>query len=284
MAQRKGLGKGLGALLPQKPLVTEPPRTVAVELLEPNPSQPRKTFDESLLNELACSIKEHGVVQPLLVKSKGDGYMIIAGERRWRASKLAGIKEVPVHVFEGDEKSILEISLVENIQREDLSPLEVATTLKDLMDQFGFTQEEVGKKVGWSRSAVANKTRLLNLPEQIQERLKKQEISEGHARVLLSVENEDIMCSLANDCSLKSWSVRELEQRINEMSNSDPSPKKRGNTPDWSIGLAEKFGLSIATTGRGRKMKLSISGLSKKQIERLGEILQREQNVLFPGK
>lgn len=284
MAQRKGLGKGLGALLPQKPLATEPPRFIPIESLKPNPSQPRKAFNEDLLNELASSIKEHGVVQPLLVKQEETGYMIIAGERRWRASQMAGLKELPIHVFKGDDKSIVEVALVENIQREDLSPLEVANTLKELMEQLGLTQEEVGQKVGWSRSAVANKTRLLNLPEQIQAKLREQSISEGHARALLAVENEGIMCSLAEDCAHKNWSVRELEQRINEMSSSESRPKKRGNTPDWSLDLARKFGVSIATTGRGRKMKLSISGLNKKQIEKLGEVLQREQDELFPRK
>ena len=193
---KKGLGRGLGALLDASAVVettTEAERDVKkikITQIEPNKTQPRTAFDEEKIEELAESIREYGLIQPIVVKLNKNGfYTIIAGERRWRASRLAGLKEVPAVIKEVSEQTEKEITLIENIQREDLNALEEAAGIKELMDEYGLTQDEVAKKIGRSRPAVANILRLLNLPPEIQEMVKKEEISQGHARALLSLEN-----------------------------------------------------------------------------------------------
>ncbi|EFC90990.1 parB-like partition protein [Dethiosulfovibrio peptidovorans DSM 11002] len=282
MAQRRSLGKGLDALLP-KDVTPSIPKTLPVKELKPNPDQPRKDFDEEGIRELAASIKVHGILQPLLVTKKDGGYMIVAGERRWRAAREAGIKDVPVHLFDGDDGAILEVSLVENVQREDLSPVEVAMSLKELMDRFSLSQDNLAEKVGWSRPAVANKLRLLKLPTEVLGLISEGALSERHGRALLSLDTIESTIKMGKAAAEKGWTVRELERKIAESTEEIPQEKRKKRTPSWGDDLSP-YDVGVSMTGRGNKMKLILSGLNKVQIERIGEILSRESDRLFPGK
>jgi ParB family chromosome partitioning protein len=282
MAQRRSLGKGLDALLP-KDVTPSIPKTLPVKELKPNPDQPRKEFDEEGISELATSIKIHGILQPLLVTKKDGGYMIVAGERRWRAAKEAGVNEVPVHLFDGDDGAIMEVSLVENVQREDLSPVEVAMSLKELMDRFSLSQDNLAEKVGWSRPAVANKLRLLKLPTEVLGLISEGALSERHGRALLSLDTAESTIKMGKVAAEKGWTVRELERKIVESTEKLAKERRKKRTPSWGNDLSS-YDVGVSMTGRGNNMKLILSGLSKDQIERIGEILSRERDRLFPGK
>ena len=209
-----GLGKGLNAIFIENDSETEGGTvTLKISEIEPNRTQPRKEFDEQALSELAESISQHGLLQPLLVRPLTlGGYQIVAGERRYRASRMAGLTEVPVIIKELTDTETMEIALIENLQREDLSPVEEALGYKALIDEHGFSQEEVAKSVGKSRPAVANALRLLKLPDNIMEYLKDGKISAGHARALLTLENEELMTELADEIVAKDLSVRQVEK------------------------------------------------------------------------
>ena len=212
-----GLGRGLDAIFIDNSVDDSGNVTMLrVSEIEPNPDQPRREFDPEALSQLADSIATHGLIQPIVVRSAGtDGlYQIIAGERRWRASKMAGLTEIPVIVKELDDSKAAQVALIENIQREDLNPIEEAAGYKSLMDDYSMTQEEVAKQVGKSRSAVANSTRLLDLPDGVKDLVKNGQLSAGHAKVLLSVHDEDEMVRLALNAVAKSLSVRETEKAI----------------------------------------------------------------------
>ncbi len=212
-----GLGRGLDAIFIDNSVDDSGNVTMLrVSEIEPNPDQPRREFDPEALSQLADSIATHGLIQPIVVRSAGtDGlYQIIAGERRWRASKMAGLTEIPVIVKELDDSKAAQVALIENIQREDLNPIEEAAGYKSLMDDYSMTQEEVAKQVGKSRSAVANSTRLLDLPDGVKDLVKSGQLSAGHAKVLLSVHDEDEMVRLALNAVAKSLSVRETEKAI----------------------------------------------------------------------
>ena len=212
-----GLGRGLDAIFIDNSVDDSGNVTMLrVSEIEPNPDQPRREFDPEALSQLADSIATHGLIQPIVVRSAGtDGlYQIIAGERRWRASKMAGLTEIPVIVKELDDSKAAQVALIENIQREDLNPIEEAAGYKSLMDDYSMTQEEVAKQVGKSRSAVANSTRLLDLPDGVKDLVKNGQLSAGHAKVLLSVHDEDEMVKLALTAVAKSLSVRETEKAI----------------------------------------------------------------------
>lgn len=219
MAKNKntGLGRGLDAIFIDNSVEDSGNVTMLrISEIEPNPDQPRREFDPEALSQLADSIATHGLIQPIVVRSAGtDGlYQIIAGERRWRASKMAGLTEIPVIVKELDDSKAAQVALIENIQREDLNPIEEAAGYRSLMDEYSMTQEEVAKQVGKSRSAVANSTRLLDLPDGVKELVKTGQLSAGHAKVLLSVHDEDEMVRLALNTVSKSLSVRETEKAI----------------------------------------------------------------------
>ncbi len=209
-----GLGKGLNAIFIENDSETEGGTvTLKISEIEPNRTQPRKEFDEQALSELAESISQHGLLQPLLVRPLTlGGYQIVAGERRYRASRMAGLTEVPVIIKELTDTETMEIALIENLQREDLSPVEEALGYKALIDEHGFSQEEVAKSVGKSRPAVANALRLLKLPDNIMEYLKDGKISAGHARALLTLEDEELMTELADEIVAKDLSVRQVEK------------------------------------------------------------------------
>ena len=230
-----GLGKGFGDIFLENSSEDNSYCYVKISEVEPNKEQPRKNFDAESLSELADSIKNYGVLQPLLVKpiQGSDSYSIVAGERRWRAARLAGLKEVPVIIREITPKEQSEIALIENLQREDLSPLEEAFGYKSLIETYSLTQEEVSKSVGKSRSAVTNSLRLLSLPKEVQESLKKGDITVGHARTLLSLSSDEQMVKVCSIVIEKKLSVRELENLCKKLNaSSQKKAKKKSKTKD----------------------------------------------------
>ena len=240
MTKKRGLGKGLGALIPgaaspkpASPEVQAGAIEIPVDQISPNPHQPRQTIDQEKLQELANSIIEHGLIQPLVVTQVGTAYQLIAGERRWRASRLAGLKTVPVIIKESSPQQMLELAIVENIQRADLNPLEEAEAYDQLMKEFGLTQEAVAERVGKSRTAVANTVRLLNLPEEAKETLARGQISEGHARAMLSLKKEQSQLNLMATVLNKGLNVRQTEALVRQILTGDQAakPKRLRLTP-----------------------------------------------------
>ncbi|MBQ6036445.1 MAG: ParB/RepB/Spo0J family partition protein [Lachnospiraceae bacterium] len=244
----KGLGKGLGSLLgdvaditrvTSSPVTEEDIKTetnVKIRLVEPNRDQPRKDFDEQSLQELADSISLHGIIQPLIVRKKDQHYEIIAGERRWRAAKLAGLKEVPVIIKDYSEEEIAEISLIENIQRSDLNPIEEAKAYEKLINSYGLTQESLAERISKSRTVVTNALRLLRLPEDVQELLEKGIISTGHAKVILGAETAEQQSWLARQIADMNLSVRETEKLLKAAEKPDKKPtvkKKLRTTAEY---------------------------------------------------
>lgn len=230
-----GLGKGLDALMLDNSTVEENAGAVMLKLheIEPNRDQPRKEFDEDALSELAESIATHGIIQPLLVRPFPDGgYQIVAGERRWRAARLAGLTEVPVIIKELSEKEIMELALVENLQREDLNPIEEAEGMQALIETYGMTQEEAAQRIGKSRPAVANTMRLLMLPQSVIQLVRDSEISAGHARALLSLSDDDKIKELAAEICEKGLSVRDTERLVKFTLKDKASKKKKEQKRD----------------------------------------------------
>ena len=230
MAVRKGgLGKGLDSMIPDKIGKTskdqvetvKPDTMMDINKVEPNREQPRKNFDEDALLELSESIKQFGVIQPLIVQDRKTYYEIIAGERRWRAAKMAGLKEIPVIIKNYTEQEIMEISLIENIQREDLNAIEIALAYEHLMSNTGMTQERVSERVGKSRTAIANYLRLLKLPAQVQMALQKKEIDMGHARALLSIDSPSLQIKVFKEIQKNGYSVRKVEEIARQLNSGE---------------------------------------------------------------
>lgn len=258
----RGLGKGLDALIPVSGDVKNGRRAggsserekgqetlVKITMVEPNREQPRKTFDEEALNELAESIKQFGLLQPILVQDRKDYYEIIAGERRWRAAKIAGLKEVPVIIKNLTEQEIVEISLIENIQRENLNPIEEALAYKKLLNEFHLKQEEVAERVSKSRTAVTNSMRLLKLAEEVQEMVVKEEITTGHARALLGIEDSEQQILTAQKIVDEKLSVRDIEKLVKNM-NKPAKEKKVSKEKSYDFiyqNIEEKLKLSLGT-------------------------------------
>ena len=251
-----GLGKGLNAIFIENDNEeNNGPVTIKISEIEPNRSQPRKEFDEEALNELADSIAKHGLLQPLLVRPLTlGGYEIVAGERRYRASRMAGLTEVPVVIRELSEAETMELALIENLQREDLTPLEEAMGYSVLMDEHGFTQEEVARSVGKSRPAVANALRLLKLPENVTEALKEDKISAGHARALLSLENEALMQEVCEQIIKNDLSVRQTEKLCKKL-----SAEKKPKPPAEKVPNYYKEVELTLTAALGRKISVTKS-------------------------
>ena len=285
-AQKTGLGRGLDALLdPYSASVEEQEKsgagilTVSVRDIDTNALQPRKQFEETSLNELAESIRVHGIVQPLIVKKKGSRYMIIAGERRFRAARLAGLSEVPVLVADYDEAQIHEVSLIENIQREDLNPIEEAAAIRFLMKQHDMTQEEVSGRLGKSRPAIANALRLLQLPESVIDLLKSGVLSAGHGRTLAGLTDNVQIEQLAKECVEREYSVRTLEERIKALSEKKkatlPSKKEKPRLPAELASLEESFreslGTKVSLAGSNTRGKITIEYFSREDLERVFE-------------
>ena len=235
MATRKGgLGKGLEALFVENETDEITPSTLKIGEIEPNRGQPRHDFDETALAELADSIREHGVLQPLLVRPMPNGkYQIVAGERRWRASRMAGLTELPVIIRDLDEAAAMEVALIENLQRSDLNPMEEAMGYQELMQQHGYTQEQVAKRVGKSRPAVANALRLLALPEETARLVRDGKLSSGHARALLGLPEAGMIPALAERICQEGLSVRETERLVAGCKVTGTAPKAAAPKSDW---------------------------------------------------
>ena len=294
--KKKGLGKGLDSLIPDnksmKSVTSEKTveskedaaaksgvQVMKINEVEPNRDQPRKNFDEDALLELSDSIKQFGVLQPLLVRKRKDYYEIIAGERRWRAAKLAGVKEVPVIEKEYTDQEILEIGLIENIQRENLNPIEEAIAYKRLLEEFNLKQDDVAERVSKSRTAVTNSMRLLKLSDKVQQMIIDDMISTGHARALLAIDDPELQYTLANKIFDEKLSVRETEKLVKEIKN-PKKPKEKKPVANSFIyqDLEEKmksvFGtkVSIASKGKG-KGKIEIEYYSDDELEHLFDMM-----------
>jgi ParB family chromosome partitioning protein len=282
MSQKRGLGRGLNSLIPPGELDAVEASgllTVNVESISPNPMQPRTEMDDESLAELAVSIREHGLIQPLIVRRDEEGgYTLIAGERRLRAAKMAGIEELPVVVKEASSQEMLELALIENIQRADLNPIEEAHAYQQLIEDFDLTQENVASRVGKSRSMVANTVRLLNLPMQIQAAVLQGRISGAHARALLPLDGLDAQTAVMNNIIRRDLSVRQVEEivrKINSATKPEPRPQP-SLPPEWSS-LQNQFRQSLGTRvdiQRGKKGgKLIIHFYSDEDLQALYEAI-----------
>lgn len=265
MASKKGLGKGLGALLEDfgtETVETSAYRTLPIYKVEPNPNQPRQDFDPEELEALADSIRTHGIIQPLTVREMPNGYyQIIAGERRWRAARLAEVSEVPAVVMEADDKKVMELALIENLQRQDLNPVEEAMGYQSLMEEYGLTQEEAAKRVGKSRPAVANSLRLLGLCGPVLEMVRKGELTAGHARAVLTLKTEKLQMEAAKKIISLSLSVRQAETLCKNMAK-EPAPKKE---PDFAVDYVAECEKNLSKAlGRGVKI---VNGKRKGRFE-----------------
>lgn len=259
MTKKSGLGRGLGALFPSEPL--EEPQAGLVDApvgeISPNPRQPRSTWSESELADLAASIREHGLIQPLIVTKSAAGYTLIAGERRWRAARLAGLETVPVIVKETTPQEMLELAIIENIQREDLNAIEEAQAYQQLMDEFGMTQEAVADRVGKGRSTVTNLVRLLSLPQEVQQAVLDRQISGTHARELLRLPTADMQVEAMEQMIRRGLSRREAAKLVDRLlvADKEPPPQKEPLSPEI-LSLQEQFVQSLGT-------RVNIEKLSK---------------------
>ncbi|MFX3634972.1 MAG: ParB/RepB/Spo0J family partition protein [Candidatus Pristimantibacillus sp.] len=280
----KRLGRGLDALIPSLS-VNDDDKVIEINLsqLRPNPYQPRKTFDDDSIRELAESIKQHGVIQPIIVRTVLKGYEIIAGERRFRASQFCGNATVPAVVRSFSDQQVMEIALIENLQREDLNAIEVAIAYQGLMDKFKLTQEELSMKVGKSRSHIANFLRLLALPSEIKDNVSRGTISMGHARALAGIKDEVVQKDLADLIVTQDWSVRNLEEAIQRLevkeSVDDGKSKAKTKKRDPYIesleeSLRDRFKTTVKIKQQKEKGKIELQYYSKQDLERLLELLQ----------
>ena len=283
MARRR-LGRGLDGLLPAAPPPSERPskNNAAIEDLRPGRMQPRVRMDAEALAELAASIREHGVLEPILVRKRAaeDGFEIIAGERRWRAAQQAGLKEVPIFVHELNDEAAFEAALVENLQREDLNAMETARAFQRLVDDYGYTQETIATKVGKERSTIANALRLLKLPEDVAGLVEDGQLSEGHARALLSAPSVATMKKLAHSAVSKGWSVREAERQARRAARGDGAPSKKAkstksaNVRDLEQRLSRALGSTTTIHESGKERgQIRISYASFDELDRLIEKL-----------
>ena len=283
MPKKTGLGKGLDALFgpvpeEEKQKENDVLKNLKITEVEPNRNQPRKNFNQEALEELAESIKEYGLIQPIIVTEKDGYYSIIAGERRWRACKLAGLEEIPVIVREDDEKKNNEIALIENIQREDLNPFEKALGIKNLMNTYDLTQEEVAKKLGKSRSAIANTIRILNLEPRVLEFAKQGKLTEGHCKALLAITDPEKQYMMAVDMIERGTTVREIEQRNKKMNQKQMSKEelKRANIlyRDIENTFQGFFGTKVKLDPGKKKGKIIIEYASNDDLERILKLMK----------
>ncbi|HPQ47661.1 MAG TPA: ParB/RepB/Spo0J family partition protein [Clostridia bacterium] len=278
--KHQGLGKGLDALFE----VTEEEKSsidhINIDELSRDPAQPRKTFNQEELDSLAQSIKENGIIQPIIVRKSNNGYTIVAGERRFRAAKQLGLKEVPILVKDISDLQVLEISLVENVQREDLNAIEEAVAYKRLSEEFKLTQEGISRSIGKSRVAIANKVRLLNLSDTIQKMIVDGKLSEGHGRALLAIENEEIREKIAKEAVSKSFSVRDIEK----IAQRKPKEPKKAIEKNYEIefkrvenDLAKRFGTKVHLTRNIHKGKITIEYYSMEGLNRIIDIIKKDR-------
>jgi ParB family chromosome partitioning protein len=285
--KRKALGKGLSALLPELSGAGESQSEVDIDRIDPNPFQPRQQIEETKLRELADSLTKQGLMQPVLVRRVGARYQLIAGERRWRAARLAGLTRVPVVVRQVPEEQLLELALVENIQREELNPIEEAGAYQRLTTELGWSQEQVADRVSKDRSTVANLVRLLKLPTVIRDAIAAQHLSPGHGRPLLALRGADAQVDLAREVVEKGLSVREVEQRVRSLLSETGATEAKGtkkstasarsdpNTRAAEDRLRQVLGTRVRIVRKGRSGTIELSYHSEEELGRLYEILLR---------
>ena len=279
MAAKGGLGIGLSALFDDNTTDSAASQTLRISDIEPNRAQPRKNFDDESISAIADSIKQHGILQPLLVRPYGSGYQIVAGERRWRAARMLGMTEVPVQIREFSDSESMQIALIENLQRENLNPIEEAQGYFELMESFGMTQDEISKTVGRSRSAVANAIRLLNLPEKIRDMLEDGDLTVGHAKALMAFDDEGLMTEAAEKACGGRLTVRELEKMAQ---NRDKSGKNKTNEridsyfKEMEIGLHEALGRKVKVEYGKNKGALILEFYDRDDLSELAKRLIKE--------
>jgi len=279
-----GLGKGLGALIPEeKEELKESVTKIDINLIRANEEQPRKYFDDEKIANLAQSIKEHGIIQPIILMKNGDFYTIVAGERRWRAAKSIGMKEVPAIVMELSSKQLLEVSLIENIQREDLNPIEEAIAYKKLIEEFDITQEDLAAKLGKSRTAITNSMRLLNLDKRVQDYLIEGVITEGHGRAILGISDFNMQNEVAQKIIDEGLSVRQVEALIRQLNSEKKQKNKRKNQQQnpYINEIKEKLESYLGTkvqvsSNKKNKGKIEIEYYSTDDLNRILELLNIE--------
>ncbi|MBS3818258.1 ParB/RepB/Spo0J family partition protein [bacterium] len=274
--KKKALGKGLKAFLPEDYGILSEEKFINldIEQLKPNPLQPRKKFNQDSIEELARSIKKSGVLQPILVVPQEDHYRIILGERRWRAAQKAGLKKIPVIIRQMPQEQQLEASLIENLQREDLNPLEIAQAYQRMIQELHYTQQEVSEKVGKDRASVANYIRLLKLPQEIQDMIAQNKLSMGHARTLIALENPEQQRKLSREIAKKNLSVRELEKKISRLKQPSSSSSTPNMDPDlvaFQEELLKHLGTKVSISGNQNKGVLKIYYFSLDDLNRIYE-------------
>ena len=281
----KGTAKGLDALFKSqgtKKQENDSPKTLKLTELEPRKDQPRRNFDIDALNQLADSIKSNGVLQPILCTKQSNGmYSIVAGERRWRAAKIAGLSEVPVLIIEADDKKVAEIALIENLQRENLNAIEEAAAYKSLMTDYSMTQDEISKRVGKSRSAIANSLRLLDLPDEVSKMVADGTLSAGHARTLLGLTNKEDIPKAAQAIAARELSVRATEALVKTMNNAnakqaktvEPKPLKIDYCAELEKRVEDVIGRKVKITSKGNAKRIEISFASNEDLEELLKML-----------
>ena len=289
-AKRKALGRGLSALIPDVPepevgrVATAdetpgPPNELPIEALEPNPFQPRLVIDPARLDELTASVRESGVIQPILVRRHGERYQIVAGERRWRAAQAAGLTTVPVTLREIPDDRLLELAIVENIQRHELTALEEAQGFQRLQEEFGFTQEDIARRVGRERSTIANTLRLLKLPRELRDLVSQGRLDAGHGRALLALEHEQDQLELGREAARKGLSVREVERRVALMRAPRPEnaggPKNDANTRAAEERLRAALGTRVEIARRGKGGQIRVVYSNEGELNRIYELLTR---------
>ncbi len=282
---KRGLGRGLDALFQPYDSITaigmekdETIKEINITDIDPNIAQPRKKFDETKINELAQSIKQHGVVQPIIVKPQNGRYTLVVGERRWRAARIAGLTSIPAIIRDLDDRNIIEIALIENLQREDLNPIEEAVGIKQLIEEYELTQEEIAERIGWSRSAVTNSLRLLLLDDEIKGYIEEGKISPGHARSILGIENSEMRMEIAKRIIEEGLSVRLVEKLVRKIKNDSNkklkeaiASKKPSYILDIETSLEECFGTRVVITPGKKKGIIEIEYYSNEDLERIME-------------
>ncbi len=281
VVKKMGLGKGLGALIPDlEPQGAKSLLYCGIEEIHPNRSQPRKHFEESKLQDLADSIREKGILEPLIVRRVKDGYELVVGERRWRAAQRAGLREVPVLVKELEGRDALEVSLIENLQREDLNPLEEAEAYQRLIEEFGISQDDLGKRLGKDRTTITNTLRLLKLPPGVRDHLFQNRISSGHARAILSLESKEKQNELCDLIVKKGLSVREAESLAKQWGRKRQSLAPGGKSSELEIQLSalgdvlrKHLGTKVRVTSKGKRGTIEIEYYSSEDLERIVETI-----------
>lgn len=282
---RRALGKGLHALLPTRPVreaasVSEPPRdehaaTIPIDLIDPNPVQPRRAFEPTALHELAQSIRQHGIIQPLVVRRLGTRYQLVAGERRWRAARMAELANVPVVVQDVPDESLLEITLIENVQREDLNPIELALAFDRMARELHLSQEQIGERTGKDRATIANSIRLLQLPADLQQLVAERRLSPGHARCLLSLPAEELRRNVAERAVARGWSVRETERitqrmleprQLKSVDEAEADPNVKAAIEEMERALGTRVRIVEKANNRG---KIEIEYYSTDDLDRI---------------